>query len=98
MEKDSAFKGRIELRTTSAVDSVTIQVKDNGGGIPNSIITRIFEPFFTTKAAGKGTGQGLAICWDIIVRKHHGKLNVQSDPELGTTIFEICLPIAAVNV
>jgi signal transduction histidine kinase len=93
--KDQNFKGRIELKTYANKQSVIIQVEDNGGGIPADVIPKLFEPFFTTKEVGKGTGQGLAICWDIIVRKHRGTLEVNSNPEAGTTIFEVILPTAS---
>jgi signal transduction histidine kinase len=94
-EKDSSFVGKIDLRTFSDNKSVVIQIKDNAGGIPDAVMPRIFEPFFTTKDVGKGSGQGLAISWDIIVNKHKGKLQASSDYNLGTTTFEITLPVDA---
>ncbi len=85
-------KGKIVVTTRSTDEMVIIQITDNGPGIPEKIHNRIFEPFFTTKEVGKGTGQGLAICHDVIVNKHCGKINFQSGPEGGTT-FTIQLPI-----
>ncbi len=84
---------------------VSIQVTDNGPGIPAEIQTRIFEEFFTTKAAGKGTGLGLSISHDIITSKHQGHLLLRSPcfpatptrPAHGTT-FEILLPITPAPV
>lgn len=53
---------------------------------------RIFEPFFTTKPVGKGTGLGLSISYDIIVKKHRGRMDVTSKPGLGTC-FRLWLPL-----
>lgn len=53
---------------------------------------RIFEPFYTTKPVGKGTGLGLSISYDIVVKKHGGRLDVSSTPDVGTR-FKIWLPL-----
>lgn len=84
--------GLITIKTGSDEDSVFITVHDNGNGIPESIIEKIFQPFFTTKQIGKGTGQGLALSYDIIVNKHKGDIKVESVIGTGTT-FTIKLPI-----
>jgi len=70
---------------------IRLSVWNNGAAIPGEIKDRIFDPFFTTKAVGKGTGMGLAICYQI-VKKHQGKIEVTSEPEKGTE-FAITLPI-----
>ncbi|MGB8688614.1 MAG: ATP-binding protein [Microcoleus sp.] len=70
-----------------------ICIADNGPGISPEIQERIFDTFFTTKPAGKGTGMGLAICNQIVIEKHGGKLNVRSQPGQNTE-FEILLPLA----
>jgi signal transduction histidine kinase len=72
-------------------DHVTVEVADNGSGIPADVLPKIFDPFFTTKAVGKGTGLGLSICYKI-VENHGGKLEVQSAPGAGTR-FTLVLPI-----
>ncbi len=72
-------------------DQIKLTVKDNGAGIPQTIITRIFDPFFTTKDVDKGTGLGLAISYGII-KSHKGQMNVFSEEGKGTT-FTILLPI-----
>ncbi|THB71351.1 MAG: sensor histidine kinase, partial [Desulfobulbaceae bacterium] len=72
-------------------DSVEIKIADNGKGIPQEIIDKIFDPFFTTKDVGKGTGQGLAIGRDVIISKHNGAIEVNSEPGRGAE-FIITLP------
>jgi len=67
-------------------------IQDSGSGMPTEVMDRIFDPFFTTKEVGKGTGQGLAISHSVIVDKHHGAIDVSSEPDKGTT-FTIRLPI-----
>ncbi len=87
-------KGMLVVRTRVVENDVQIEIQDNGAGIPDKIRHRIFEPFFTTKAVGKGTGQGLAICHDIVVHKHHGQIWFQTEVGQGTTFF-IRIPIAS---
>lgn len=82
---------KIILRTRAFSDKVTIEIEDNGPGIPEAIKERIFEPFFTTKAIGKGTGLGLSIVYSII-ENHKGHLEVISEENQGTN-FKITLPI-----
>lgn len=84
--------GTIIVRTSHEGDRVRISVKDSGSGIPASIRQKIFDPFFTTKAVGKGTGQGLAICLDVIKIKHGGSLDVISTEGEGSE-FIITLPV-----
>jgi two-component system NtrC family sensor kinase len=69
-----------------------VTVSDNGIGISEKNKNRFFDPFFTTKGVGKGTGQGLAISWSVIVDKHGGTLDVESEQGKGTT-FIILLPV-----
>ncbi len=89
----TAVRGAITIRSgTDAVsERVWIEVSDNGGGIPKENLARIFDPFFTTKPVGKGTGLGLSLSYGI-VRKHHGQLDVRSEPGLGTT-FRVTVPV-----
>jgi signal transduction histidine kinase len=86
-------KGKIVVRTRAVGEFAEISITDSGGGIPESIRPRVFEPFFTTKAVGKGTGQGLAIAYSVVVDKHCGKIWLQSETGKGTTFF-IQIPLA----
>jgi signal transduction histidine kinase len=72
---------QIEICTEVVEQWVQITIADNGAGMTEEVRSRLFDPFFTTKAIGKGTGLGLSISYQIIVEKHHGKLECQS--ELG---------------
>ncbi|MEO8143019.1 MAG: ATP-binding protein [Betaproteobacteria bacterium] len=84
--------GTITVRTgMRGAEHVTVEVADNGSGIPADVLPKIFDPFFTTKAVGKGTGLGLSICYKI-VENHGGKLEVRSAPGTGTR-FTLVLPI-----
>ncbi len=88
--------GQLTIRTLAikkeGKDELEIQVEDNGQGIPQENLSTIFEPFFTTKEIGKGTGLGLSLVYDIVVNKHHGRLDVKSEIGKGTT-FCVGLPI-----
>jgi two-component system NtrC family sensor kinase len=94
------FKPRVEVstRTIPAPASggrgaeVEIIVKDNGSGIPDAIKDKIMQPFFTTKPAGEGTGLGLSLSYDIIVKAHKGHINIDSKEGEGTS-FIITLPL-----
>ncbi|HLY61240.1 MAG TPA: ATP-binding protein [Terriglobia bacterium] len=83
-------KGGLRIRTRRVLDRVTVEIQDNGPGIPPNIKARIFDPFFTTKGVGEGTGLGLDTVARI-VRKHHGEIHVESQP--GNTQFVVDLPL-----
>jgi two-component system, NtrC family, sensor kinase len=85
-------RGVITVRTRVDGDHALIEIQDTGGGIPESIRGRIFDPFFSTKEVGRGTGQGLAIARNVIVKGHHGELDFVTESGVGTT-FRIRLPI-----
>jgi PAS domain S-box-containing protein len=88
----SAADGRISVTTEQVRDHVRIRIADNGCGIPKENLEKIFDPFFTTKAVGLGTGQGLAIARSIVVEKHGGAIEVESEPGMGTA-FILSLPV-----
>ncbi|OGV59139.1 MAG: hypothetical protein A2X49_02265 [Lentisphaerae bacterium GWF2_52_8] len=89
---NTTSKGKITVQTRKKDDVVEVRISDTGAGMPDSVKKRIFEPFFTTKPVGKGTGQGLSIARAIIIKKHGGTLNFESEQGKGTT-FIICLPL-----
>jgi PAS domain S-box-containing protein len=88
---DSKELGRIRVATRQVGDDVEITVSDTGVGMSEGIQCRVFDPFFTTKEVGKGTGQGLAIAYDIVVKQHGGTIKVDSKLGKGTQ-FTIVLP------
>lgn len=91
-EQGPKDKGNIYIKTYNDQNYVYCEIRDDGPGIPTSIITKIFDPFFTTKEPGKGTGLGLNIAYNTINSKHDGDLTVHSVLGQGTT-FKIALPI-----
>ena len=72
-------------------NEISIEISDNGPGIPKDVLQKIFDPFFTTKEVGKGTGLGLSISYSII-EKLGGRIMVASEEGKGTT-FTIYLPV-----
>jgi signal transduction histidine kinase len=84
-------EGTLTVRTARADDRVLVEIGDTGPGIPADIRRRIFEPFFTTKGVGKGTGLGLDVSYRVIVSRHHGDVQVESEP--GDTRFRVFLPL-----
>ena len=83
--------GVIKIETKPEMDYCVIKVSDNGSGISEELLSKIFDPFFTTKPVGQGTGLGLSISHNIIVDKHHGKIDVNSKLGIGTC-FSISIP------
>jgi signal transduction histidine kinase len=90
----SSEKGKIVISTKAVGACVEIRISDTGPGIPEAVRSRVFEPFFTTKGMGRGTGQGLAFAYSVIVDKHGGSIHFETEEGRGTT-FIICLPLAA---
>jgi signal transduction histidine kinase len=86
-------KGTITISSRRCDPWVEIRVADTGAGIPEAIRSRIFDPFFTTKKVGQGTGQGLAIAYSVVVDKHGGTLDFESQVGRGTS-FIIRLPLS----
>jgi signal transduction histidine kinase len=82
--------GVLTIETDRDQRNITVDIADNGAGIPREIISRIFDPFFTTKKFGEGTGIGLDIV-KRIVKHHQGEIKVVSEP--GRTEFSVCLPL-----
>ena len=95
--KNSGDKGTITISTRKDEDWAEIRIKDTGPGIPKDIRSKIFDPFFTTKEIGKGTGQGLAIIHSIVVNKHNGTVDLETEEGKGTT-FIFRFPISPKNL
>jgi GAF domain-containing protein len=83
--------------TKSLGDSVEIKIRDNGTGIPPEVKDKMFNPFFTTKPPGEGTGLGLSLSHDIIVKQHAGSIEVDTEPGKFTE-FRIILPRTAAAI
>jgi PAS domain S-box-containing protein len=85
------FEPKLKAVTRNLGDRVEVRIRDNGTGIPPDIQEKIFNPFFTTKPAGEGTGLGLSMSHDIVVKQHGGTIDVVSEPG-SFTEFIITLP------
>jgi two-component system NtrC family sensor kinase len=88
---DETFEPVLSATTRSLGNRVEIRIRDNGTGIPPEVREKIFNPFFTTKPAGEGTGLGLSMSHDIIVKQHGGSINVETERGAFTE-FIITLP------
>ena len=91
--RGEAIKGKITVSTRREGERVEIRVADNGPGIPEEYRRQIFTPFFTTKEVGKGTGQGLALCYNVVVKKHQGTIRFETEAGQGT-VFIVRLPLS----
>lgn len=87
----STSLGLISVSSSVENDGVLIKVGDTGNGMPESVRRRCFDPFYTTKPVGKGTGQGLSIAYQIIVKRHGGTIDIASEDGVGTE-FLIWVP------
>ncbi len=83
-------EGTLTLTTGVTRGGVEVMVCDDGPGIPPEHADRIFEPFYTTKGPGAGTGLGLHLVYKIVVQRHKGSIEVESEP--GRTCFRVTLP------
>jgi signal transduction histidine kinase len=90
-EADPGFEPMLSASTKDLGDKVEIRIRDNGTGIPFEVKEKMFNPFFTTKPAGEGTGLGLSMSHDIVVKQHGGKIDVDTKPGAFTE-FIITLP------
>ena len=85
------YQPKLTIRTIREENTVTIDIEDNGPGIPEEMKDKIMQPFFTTKKGTQGTGLGLSITNDII-KAHGGILSVTTQTERSGTTFTIELP------
>ena len=88
------YRPEVSVVTLTENNQVVIKVKDNGTGIPDAIKEKIMQPFFTTKPTGEGTGLGLSLSYDIVVKGHGGSIKVNSVEGVGSE-FIIQLPLNA---
>jgi signal transduction histidine kinase len=86
------YKPAVTVSTSAEKNNLIIKVKDNGDGIPGTIKDKIMQPFFTTKPTGEGTGLGLSLSYDIVVKGHKGSINVESN-EGQYSEFTVTLPL-----
>ncbi len=93
----TAFEPTLAAATKNLGDSVEIRIRDNGTGIAPDVKQKMFNPFFTTKPAGEGTGLGLSLSHDIIVKQHAGSIEVDTQPGEYTE-FKIILPRRAATI
>jgi signal transduction histidine kinase len=91
---EEGFEPTLSATTKSLGNRVEIRIRDNGTGIPLEVKEKMFNPFFTTKPAGEGTGLGLSMSHDIVVKQHGGKIDVYTEPGVFTE-FIITLPRTA---
>ena len=89
--QDDTFEPVLSAATRNLGRTVEIRIRDNGTGIPPEVKEKMFNPFFTTKPAGEGTGLGLSMTHDIIVKQHGGRIDVETSPGVSTE-FVITLP------
>ena len=86
----------LRLSTRRDGDAVEVVVADRGVGMPTEVATRAFEPFFTTKPTGQGTGLGLSLAYEIVTEGHGGRMDLDSEEGVGTTVrLRIPAPVTA---
>ena len=94
---DGSYEPILTAATKNLGDRVEIRIRDNGTGIPSEVKDKMFNPFFTTKPAGEGTGLGLSLSHDIVVKQHAGTIEVDTEPGEYTE-FRIILPRSAATL
>jgi len=90
----AGYEPTVVAATKNLGDRIEIRIRDNGTGISPEVKEKMFDPFFTTKPAGEGTGLGLSLSYDIIVKQHGGSIEVETQPGEFTE-FRIILPRTA---
>ena len=88
---EEGYEPTLSATTKDFGNGVEIRIRDNGTGIPQEVKEKMFNPFFTTKPAGEGTGLGLSMSHDIVVKQHGGRIEVETEPGQSTE-FIITLP------
>ncbi len=85
------YEPTLSVATKNLGNNVEITICDNGSGIPPEVREKMFNPFFTTKPPGEGTGLGLSLSYDIVVKQHAGLIEVDTQPDEFTE-FKVILP------
>jgi two-component system NtrC family sensor kinase len=93
-EMRDGYEPALGAATRDLGDRVEIRIRDNGSGITPEVKEKMFNPFFTTKPPGQGTGLGLSLSYDIIVKQHAGSIEVDTQPGEFTE-FKLILPRTA---
>ena len=91
------YQPTLSASTKNLGDSVEICIRDNGTGVPAGVKEKMFDPFFTTKPTGEGTGLGLSLSHDVVVKQHGGAIEVETEPGAFTE-FRIILPRNAASI
>jgi signal transduction histidine kinase len=86
----SGYEPALVAATKNLGNSVEIRVRDNGNGIPPDVKAKMFNPFFTTKPPGEGTGLGLSLSHDIVVKHHGGRIEVETVLGTFTELLSPC--------
>ncbi len=92
--QNAADAAALAAATKNLGDSVEIRIRDSGTSIPPEVKEKMFNPFFTTKPPGEGTGLGLSLSYDIVVKQHSGSIEVDTQPGEFTE-FKVILPRTA---
>jgi signal transduction histidine kinase len=95
--RPSTYIPSLTVSTQLVEDKVEIRIRDNGCGLAPQIRSKILDPFFTTKPPGEGTGLGLSLTHDIIVKQHQGTLTINSELNEFTE-FLLSIPIHSPNM
>ena len=93
-EIGDGYEPTLAAATKNLGDRVEIIIRDNGSGIPPEVREKMFNPFFTTKSPGEGTGLGLSLSHDIVIKQHAGSIEVDTQPGEFTE-FRVILPRTA---
>jgi signal transduction histidine kinase len=94
---DGVYEPTISASTRDLGPKVEIAIRDNGTGVSDEVKAKMFNPFFTTKPAGEGTGLGLSLSHEIVVKQHGGAIEVSTEPNAFTE-FSIVLPRGAAGL
>ncbi|HOY17060.1 MAG TPA: ATP-binding protein [Haliscomenobacter sp.] len=86
-QKIEGYSPTVTVSSRKLENAIEITVQDNGNGIPEAIREKIFQPFFTTKPTGQGTGLGLSLAYDIVMKGHGGALNLETTKGEGSTFI-----------